>query len=491
MGLLDRLRGLVSRTRGLPSGVSVQDGLVVTTASGVRGAARRGTRELIAAYREQPWLRAVASRIARGVASIQWEVLGRAATPGPAQLGARMRRGPGGMFRDVAARAPWDWGVDRSAPDDTLGCADYQVRARRRRELAKAGLLREVEGHPALKVLANPNPYMTGHTAMKATVIYLDLKGEAFWLLDLDGEGKPRGFLPVPPHWVTQCPTVDQPWFRISFAGLQLTVKPEAVVWLRDVDPENPYGRGTGVAESLGDELETDEAAAKYMKAFFTNGAIPSFLVAFEGAQPDQLKRAQEKWELDARGAGNAHRAYFAPGKMNAQRLDNSFKDTQLIELRKHDRDTIAQVFAMPPELLGIIENSNRSTIDAARYIYVLGVEWPRAEFLRSELQAQFLSRWDPNLVLEAEVEVPEDEERRLAAMGRMPGAFSLNEWRAAAGAPPRDGWDDVFPPLSLPGQDGPKPEAQDGEEPAPEDGAEEPPEADGEARVHRLPLPR
>ena len=491
MGFLDRLRGLLSRTRGLPAGVSMQDGLVVTTAAGVRGAARRGTRELIAAYREQPWLRAVASRIARGVASVGWEVLARAATPGPSATGERIRRGPGGPFKDAATRAAWAWGVDRTVRDSALGAADYRVRARRRRELAKAGLLREVQGHPALEVLANPNPYMTGAQAMKATVIWLDLKGEAFWLLDLDGEGKPRGFLPVPPHWVTQCPTLEQPFFRVSFSGLQLTVKPEAVIWFRDIDPENPYGRGTGVAESLGDELETDEAAAKYIKAFFTNGAIPSFLVSFEGAQPEQLKRAQEKWEADARGVANAHRAYFAVGKMNAQRLDNSFKDQQLIELRKHDRDTVAQVFAMPPELLGIIENSNRSTIDAARYIYVLGVEWPRAEFLRSELQAQFLSRWDANLVLEAEVEVPEDEERRLNAMGKMPGAFSLNEWRAAAGAAPREGWDDVFPPLSLPGQDGPKPEGQDEEEPAPEDDAEEPPEDDGEARVHRLPLPR
>jgi hypothetical protein len=109
-------------------------------------------------------------------------------------------------------------------------------------------------------------------------------------------------------------------------------------------------------------------------------------------------------------------------------------------------------VWSVPPEILGIIENSNRSTISAARYIYVLGVEWPRAEFLRGEIQGQFISRWDPALVLEAEVAVPDDEDRRLAVMVAQPTCFSRNEWRAEAGHAPLPEFDGQFPD-ALPGQ--------------------------------------
>jgi HK97 family phage portal protein len=452
MGFFDRVRGMFGMGPSVPSSVPVESGLAVTS-SGVRGPARRGTRELIAAYRDQPWLRAVTSRIARGVASVGWSVYARSVVPVATKAALRARQGPNGSFRDVAEAPLWRWGVDRGRADRLLGAADYGSRARRRRDLASAGELREICDHPALDVLACPNPFMTGRTALAMTQTWLDIKGEAFWLLDLGADGLPAGFLPVPPHWITQCPTDASPFFRISFSGLQLTVKPEAVIWFKDADPENPYGRGTGIAESLGDELETDEYAAKFIKAWFFNSALPSFIVAFEGAQPEQLKRAKEQWEADHRGAANAHRAHFASGKMNAQRLDASFRDQQLIDLRKLSRDTIAQVFAMPPELLGIIENSNRSTINAARFIYVLGVEWPRAEFLRSEIQLQFLSRWDPALTLEAEVSLPDDEDRRLAVMVAQPGAFALNEWRAEAGHSPLPEFDGVFPPLAQPGQ--------------------------------------
>ena len=464
MGVLDRLRGLFRASPALPEGLTLKDGVVVSSSMGGRGAARRGTRELIVAYREQPWLRAVTSRIARGVASAGWCIYARAVEPTSARVGSRSRGGPNGTYRDVTTPPAWQWGRERGVRDVALASPDYERRARRRRELAETGHLRELPDHPALEVLAAPNPHMTGRAALQVTQIWLDIKGEAFWLLSFGTDGLPNGFLPLPPHWVTQTPTESQPYFRVSFGAVQLEVSPKAMIWFRDPDPENPYGRGTGVAESLGDELETDEFAAKYLKGWFFNNAMPSFIVSFEGAQAAEVTRAKEVWESEHRGYWNAHRAHFSTGKMNAVRLDASFRDQQIIDLRKLSRDNIVQVFAVPPELVGIIENSNRSTIDAARYIYALGVEWPRCEFLRAELQMQFLSRWDSALVLECEVSVPTDEDRRAGVMKSMPGAFSLNEWRGEAGYAPLPEFDGVFPPLAQPGQvptsDGPETEA-------------------------------
>jgi HK97 family phage portal protein len=488
MGLLDRVRGLL--TRGIPAGVTVADGMAVTSASGVRGPARRGTRELIAGYREQPWLRAVTSRIARGVASVGWEVYARSASTFPEAVPMRSRQGPSGAYQDVTRAPAWRWGQERGVRDYQLASLDYSQRAARRRSLAESGHLREVPDHPALGVLANPNPFMTGRAALQLTQTWLDIKGEGFWLLSFGPDGMPNGFLPVPPHWVQSCPTDAQPYFRVSFSGLQVQLKPEAVIWFKDADPENPYGRGTGVAESLGDELETDEFAAKYLKAWFYNSGIPSMVLSFEGVQPDQLARAKEKYESEHRGYQNAHRTFFASGKMNAVRLDSSFRDQQIIDLRKLSRDTIAQVFAVPPELLGIIENSNRSTISAARFIYVLGVEWPRAEFLRTELQVQFLSRWDAALVLEVEVPLPDDEDRRLKVMQAQPTCFSMNEWRAEAGKSPLPEFDGKFPagmPGQLPAEPDPEEEtpAEDPELEAPEEeDAPPPPPATGEGRA-------
>lgn len=447
MGFFDRLFRRKERA------LSLQAGEIAGASFGAHGPPRRGTRELMIAYREQPWLRAVTSRIARGVASAGWTIYTRAETPSTGRGASVVRSVPGGRAKDIVGAPAFDWRTDRAVPDSRLNSPDFEQRARRRVELSSAGLLREVPDHPLLKMLCYPNVDLTGRQSIQMTQTWLDLKGEGFWLLQRDELGVPCSYSPVPPHWVIQVPSQSKPFYRVSHGTMQFDVPVNQMVWFRDPDPENPYGRGTGVAESLGDELETDEFAAKYLKNWFFNSAMPSLLVSFEGAREDQLKLVKEKWEQEHRGFNNAHRAHFASGKMNAVRLDASFRDQQIADLRKLSRDTIAQVFAMPPEILGIIENSNRSTIGAARYIYSLGVEFPRCEALRAELQHQLVPMFDDRAVLECEVAIPDDEERRLNVLRAMPGAFSLNEWRSEAAYEPLPQFEGVFPPLAMPGQ--------------------------------------
>lgn len=447
------------------------------------------------AYREQPWLRAVVGRIGQGVASARWRLYVRSEAPTRQRSAPRQRRGPAGQFGDVQGVPAFRWGRDRSVVDVELRSSDPLTRAARRRELAAQGLLREVTDHPLLELLAAPNTEMTGAVARRVTQIWLDIKGEAFWLLERGANGVPKAIWPIPPHWVSQVPTKENARFVLSFGGLQMQVAKESVIWLRDVDPENPYGRGAGTAEALGDELETDEYAAKYLKNWFFNSAIPSFLVSFEGATKDQLVDVRERWMREHQGYQNAHAPHFSNGKMNALRLDSSLRDQQIADLRKLSRDTVAQVFSMPPEVLGIIENSNRATAQASRFIYVVGVELPRVEFLREELQHQFAPIFDPALCLEAEISVPDDDERRLNVLKAMPGAFSLNEWRGEAGYDPEPDFEGVFPPLALPGQQPGTSPAATPSETTPKSPPEEEPETsddleedDGVSKENELP---
>lgn len=444
VSVLDKVKSLFSRSseRAAPAGSPIaafETGLLASSAG--RGPPKRGTRELIQLYNQSPWLRSVTSRIARGVQSTSWCVYVRSSERAPAAKGR--------------AAPAWRWGVDRAVLDLRLASSDRKVRKARREELRAEGTLREVVDHPLLALLRKPNEFFRGATALKLTQVWLDIKGEAFWLLSLGEDGTPRAAYPLPPHWVTQVPTASKPTFTVSTgAGVHVEVDPRAVIWLKDPDPANPYGRGSGIAEALGDELETDEFAAKYLRSWFFNNATPSIIVSFEGAEGKSLAAARDEWEKNHRGVHNAHRAHFANGKMNALKLDTSFKDQEIVDLRRMERDTTIQVFGVPPEVVGIIENSNRATIDAADYMMAKGVIHPRVEYLRGEFEAELLTRFKggESAVLEAEISEPEDKGHRLDVMKSQQGAFTLNEWREEAGADPLPELEGKFP-AALPGQ--------------------------------------
>jgi len=453
MGLLDRLRGFFGRSekRAALVGSSGQSIDLMTNATIFnRGPAKRGTRELMIAFREQPWLRAGLTRIARGVTALQWKVYVRTENPLPPDPAL-----PRGFV------PPFDLRRDRAIHDRSLRGGPYKLRQQHRAQLQQAGLLREVPDHPLLSMLeagySDPLWQVHGRQAAEITQVWRDLKGEAFWLIIRDG-GVPVGFLPIPPHWVVNVPNGAMPWYRISFSALQIRVDPPDMIWFRELDAENPLGRGSGMGEALGDELESDEYAAKYIKTFFFNGALPSAIASFEfsnGGAPtkQQLDKFREEWEQEHRAFPNANRIRFASGKMNFARIDNSFRDQQLIELRRSLRDTLIQTYGLPPELIGIIENSNRSTIGAAEYIFALGVRHPRQESMRETLQFQLVPQFDPRAVLDYEAEVPVDPDFALKVMTAQPGAFMLNEFRGQAGFDADPELEGIRPPLAMPGQ--------------------------------------
>jgi SPP1 gp7 family putative phage head morphogenesis protein len=159
-----------------------------------------------------------------------------------------------------------------------------------------------------------------------------------------------------------------------------------------------------------------------------------------------------------------------------------------LPELRSQERDIILQVLSMPPEAMGILENSNRATIDAAMYLLTKGVVAPRLAH-QADAWTTFVRReWgDDALTVGFCSPVPEDAAFSLSVMTGQPSLFTKNEWRALAGREPIEGWDDEFPEPPAPlgfGAPSPSPalepgdtgDAEDDTDPAEDEGDEEEP---------------
>lgn len=369
----------------------------------------RGTKELLDLYRTSPWLRAVCSRISGGVSSVPWRVYVVTGTTGKAVRHRALQR------------------------------ADKESRGRLLAELKRTGRLRELTDHPLLSMLDSANPVMTGRTAMHVTQTYLDVKGETFWLLERNDFGMPVRFWPLPPHWVLDVPSVNRPVFSVSFPMWQGDIPAADIIWLKDSALLNPYGRGVGYAEALGDELDTDEYASKHLKAWFYNRARPDLLVSVEGANQPELEAAKTRWENENRGVLKAFRAHFVNRPMQVTQLGQTFQDQQMVPLREFMRNTAMQVFGVPPEVLGVLDSSNRSTIDAADFLMAKHVTVPRLEFLRTEMQEQLVPMYDERIFIDYVDPTPGDKEFALNVAKSAPWTLTVDEFRELMGRPPEE----------------------------------------------------
>lgn len=304
-----------------------------------------------------------------------------------------------------------------------------------------AGTIKEVEDHILLNALCDGNAMLSGQACWKVSQQHVSLVGETFWLKERNALGGPVAFWPIPSYWIIDTPSPAFRFYKVSFRAWQGLIPDTEIVWIKDPDPANPYSRGSGIAQTLADELETDEYVSKFMKQFFFNKATPDFMIFPKGEMnnmgDDQVKRLERRWLDMLQGYWRAHRPHFMSREVGVYEFQKNFQHLQLNELRTRSRDISMQANGVNPEVVGIIENSNRSTIDGAFYGYHKLCISPWAEFWRSELQQKVVNDYDPRLIIDYDDPVQENQEFTLQSYQAKPSTVTVDEWRRLQKLPP------------------------------------------------------
>ena len=117
-------------------------------------------------------------------------------------------------------------------------------------------------------------------------------------------------------------------------------------------------------------------------RQLFFNRAQPDFLVYPKGEQAEmqlpEVKRFEQDWLNRLQGYWKSWKPYFLSREVGVYEFAKDMQALQLVPIRNQERDIIIQVFGLPPEKLGILNNSNRSTIDASDLIFAKDVLVPR-----------------------------------------------------------------------------------------------------------------
>ncbi len=302
-----------------------------------------------------------------------------------------------------------------------------------------------IDEHPLYELLENPCPTfpeIDGWTLRYLTFVYKQLTGECGWLKVRDGK-KIIALLPIPKMWIIKTPTVGNHTFMVNpygeTSGVSLTVDPKDFVWFKDINVADPYGRGKGRAESVADEIEADEYASKYQKNFFFNDATPPYVVTgYTGNQQgaDQIKKSLMQ---KIGGFLHAREPAVLTGNVDVKTVGIAPKELDMVESRKFLRDECLQHFQIPPEIMGIIENSNRATIDSSFYLFAKNVIKPELEWFERIVNRQLCPDFDIDLCAKHDFEIAEDEELKLRVyqFGVQNGAITVEQYCEAFGINP------------------------------------------------------
>lgn len=301
------------------------------------------------------------------------------------------------------------------------------------------GEKQEIRSHPFLDFWARPNPLyeFTASALWKLQSNFLLLKGEGFFIIERYANGYPAELWPVPPHWVQMTPYQGFPFYRVRVTdGAVMDVSVDDMFVMRDLNPLDPYRRGLGQAEAIADEIEIDEYAAKFQKKFFYNDATPGVFINLPGAGEDQISRFLARWKERFQGVKNSHAPAVLGGPrdtpVTVTKLSDNMKDLDMINGRTFTRDAVMEHFGMPREIMGITQNSNRATAEAARYIYATNVLTPRLMSRQDAINLQLLSAYGDDLVWEYDDIIPKDKEfeKDVAYNAWMNGLITKNEAR-------------------------------------------------------------
>lgn len=382
-------------------------GAVITTGT----YPRKGSQELLELYKSSPWLKAVVGKISSGEAAVPWKLY---------------------TGRDPSTGKP------SRAPANILRLKKPELRQQAIQKLVDTRNLQEITDHPLLEMLHHGNPFMSGMAAFRVVYEHIELVGEGAFYLRRNGIGAPSSMWPIPPTWIKRLPDENHDTFELRLKATASTVEVnrEDLIWIKHPDVVNPYNRGAGTALSLGDEIEMDEAVSKYLASFFMNNARPDFIVYGEGFTAEEGDRVERKWMEKQRGFWRRFKPLFINKDITIKEMSKNFDQLEMTQLRKHERDVIMQVYGIPPERLGVLVNSNRSTIDAGDHFWQKDIIEPRLEFIREILQRQLVPQFDSRLVIDYQQAVVRDREEEQNIMTKAPFALSINEYREKMNMP-------------------------------------------------------
>jgi len=309
-----------------------------------------------------------------------------------------------------------------------------------------------LEVHPLLSLLQNPNPQQGLHSFMEALTAYLLLAGNVYIEAVIPGT-EPLELYLLRPDRVRIIPGgagVPEAFdYVLGGRTLRIPVNPingqSRILHIKTFNPLHDW-YGMSPIEAAAHAIDQHNAVATHNLSLLQNGGRPSGVLQFrpgrEGAilTDEQRARLREDLKEVLEGTRNSGRIFMVEGNFEWKEMGLSPKDLDFIEGKYLSAREIAQVYGVPPMLVGVPGDSTFSNYREARYHLWEDTILPHLEMIKGELNKWLAPFFEKDLSLGYDTDsIPALAPKREALWGKIEKAsfLTVNEKRALIGYSP------------------------------------------------------
>ena len=325
----------------------------------------------------------------------------------------------------------------------------------------------ELEDHPLLKLIQNPNPQQGRSGLMEAFESYYLIAGDSYLRGIMLSDGLPHELWVMRPDRIKiktgEGGRVTGYEYRVNITPVVYPVDPltgkSEILHMKTFHPLDDY-YGLSPLEAAAFSIDQHNAAGEWNYKLLKNGARPSGAMTYKpndvmpqnlpDAQLDRLKRMIEEQYTGARNAG---RPMLLDGGMSWQQIMLSPVDMDFLNSRNTSARDIASAYGVPPMLIGILGDATFANYKEARLSLWEDRVIPDLVNIRDELNRWLSPLFGENIRLEFDAdEVPALAGKRQDTWEKLERAsfLKINEKREAVGYEEVEGGDVIFVPAMM-----------------------------------------
>lgn len=272
--------------------------------------------------------------------------------------------------------------------------------------------IEEITDHPALDILARPNPLESGGAFAHARFLWKELCGNAFVQVVGDVDG--LYLLSAAKTAIVPSRTEFVQGYRYGTAGDTKTIfkADEVDHYKHSPSPFSPY-LGWGWVQAIIMDADRYSASTQSDLGMWLNSGRPDYMVMLaEGSNEDQAKQIRENISKRHRGPTKTNEFFIATGGVDIKPLSWAPKDLEGVASRA-DAKEIIHAAADVPMTFSELQNANKAGSQGGNRQYAMNALLPRLCRDADDLTSMLLPRYgveDGTMWFAYDNPVPEDE---------------------------------------------------------------------------------